>query len=165
MLKTGITPDFLTIDGMDGASSATSKAVSGFTGTPLDEALVFIHNALQGVGLRHKIKIIACGKIFTEQDMISKMSRYADICSSARAMMLAAGCNQQRECYKGICRQGIATQDKTLMEAFDLEERTANLINFHHTHCFWLYGAFICRRVIPSQSITAVPCPKKNKPC
>jgi glutamate synthase domain-containing protein 2 len=131
MRQTRICPDFITVDGMEAGTAAASRAASGYTGTPLNEALVFVHNALTGADLREQVRLIASGRVFTERDMVSKLARGADACASARAMMLAVGCNQQRECYLGTCRQGIATQDPTLTARFDLEANTARLVNFH----------------------------------
>jgi glutamate synthase domain-containing protein 2 len=132
MLKTGILIDFITVDGMEAGSSGVPKGASGFTGNSLDDALVFIHNALVGTNLRKQIKIIASGRVFTEQDIISKLARGADLCSTARGMMLAAGCDQQRECYKGTCFKGIATQDTWLLRNFDTDLNEMRIYNYHH---------------------------------
>ena len=56
---------------------------------PLQEALVFVNNALVGCGLRKHIRIIASGKNATGFDMVRMMALGADIINSARAMMLA----------------------------------------------------------------------------
>jgi glutamate synthase domain-containing protein 2 len=131
MRQTGIMPDFITVDGMEAGTAAASKSASGYTGTPLNEAIVFVHNALVGTDLREHIRVIASGRVFTERDVISKLARGADLCATARAMLLAAGCDQQLECYKGNCRKGIATQDPALMAKFDIRENTERMINFH----------------------------------
>lgn len=169
MRQTGIVPDFITVDGMEAGTAAASQGASGYTGTPLNEAIVFAHNALLGTKLRTQVKIIASGRVFTERDMISKMARGADLCATARAMMLAVGCNQQRECYMGTCLQGIASQDPALTANFDVEENTEKLINFHRitieefnellsiaglTHVSQLGPGYVQRRVNPYESKT-----------
>lgn len=131
MLKTGITPDFITIDGMEAGTAAASKGASGYTGTTLNESIVFVHNALVGIDLRDQIRIIASGRVFTERDIISKLARGADLCSTARAMFLAVGCDQQRECNKGACRKGIATQDPRYTANFDIQENAQRIANYH----------------------------------
>ncbi len=131
MRKTGILLDFITVDGMEAGSAGVSKGASGFTGSPLDDALLFIHNALMGTNLRQHIKIIASGRVFTERDIFSKLARGADLCSTARGMMLAVGCDQQRECYKGTCLKGIATQSPWLIRNFDTALNTERLYNYH----------------------------------
>jgi glutamate synthase domain-containing protein 2 len=131
MIKTGILVDFITVDGMEAGTAAASKGAMGFTGTPLNEAIVFVHNALTATDLRKYIRIVASGKIFTERDMILKLARGADICATARGMMVAVGCDQQQECYKGTCLQGIATQDPQLMNRLSLEKSIWKLYNYH----------------------------------
>jgi glutamate synthase domain-containing protein 2 len=131
MRISGIMPDFITIDGMEAGTAAASKCASGYTGTLLNESIVFIHNALVGANLREHIRIIASGKVFTERDIISKLARGADLCATARAMLIAAGCDQQRECYLGTCHMGIATQDPKLTALFDIEKNKNQMVNFH----------------------------------
>lgn len=131
MLRTGILVDFITVDGMEAGTAAASAGATGFTGTSLNESIVFVHNALMGVNLRKHIKIIASGKVFTEQDMISKLARGADLCSTARGMLLAVGCDQQRECYKGLCSKGIATQDPELLKLFNVRQNAIRMFYYH----------------------------------
>lgn len=131
ILKTGITPDFITIDGLEGGSVISSKGASGFVGTPLDDAIVYIHNALTAIGVREDITLIASGKVFSEQDIICKLARGADICATARAMIVAAGCDQQQECNKGTCLKGIATQNENLNSLLDIETTAQKIAQFH----------------------------------
>lgn len=169
MLKTGILPDFITVDGMEAGTSAASKGASGYTGTPLNESVVFVHNALVGIDVREHIRIIASGRVFTERDIIAKLARGADLCAAARSMLLAVGCDQQRECYKGICQKGIATQDPVLTARFNVDENAARIVNFHRItiqelnellaiaglhHPSELGPGFVQRRVSPIESKT-----------
>lgn len=169
MRRTGITPDFITVDGMEAGTAAASKCASGYTGTPLNEAIVFVHNALVGVNLRERIRVIASGRVFTERDIISKLARGADLCATARAVLLAAGCDQQRECYLGTCQKGIATQDPRLAARFDVAENAERIANFHRitlqelgellaiaglTHPSELGPGFVQRRITPFESRT-----------
>ena len=52
MIKTGITPDFITVDGAEGGTGAAPLEFANNVGCPLTEALVFVHNTLTGFGLR-----------------------------------------------------------------------------------------------------------------
>ncbi|MFQ5702212.1 MAG: FMN-binding glutamate synthase family protein, partial [Acidobacteriota bacterium] len=65
MLATGITPDFITVDGGEGGTGAAPLEFSNSVGMPARDAWIFVHNALRGVGLRDRIRIIASGKILT----------------------------------------------------------------------------------------------------
>lgn len=131
MRKTGIAPDFITIDGMEAGTAAASHGSLGYTGTPLGEGVLFIHNALVGANLRKDIKIIASGKVLTERDMVAKLARGADLFATARGFLLSVGCDQQRECYLGTCPRGIATQDSELMKQFDTETNSLRAFNYH----------------------------------
>ncbi|MCE3235401.1 MAG: glutamate synthase [Vampirovibrio sp.] len=131
MLQTGIVPDFITVDGMEAGTAAASIGTTGFTGTSLNESILFVHNALVGIQMRKHIKIIASGRVFTEQDIITKLARGADLCLTARGMLLAVGCDQQRECYKGLCTKGIATQDPSLLKRFNIRENAIRLYHYH----------------------------------
>jgi glutamate synthase domain-containing protein 2 len=155
MLKTHIMPDFITIDGMEAGTAAASKGASGFTGVPLNDAIVFVHNALTGCNLRQHIKINASGKIFTEQDIITKLARGADYCSTARALLVSLGCTQQRECYKGTCRAGLATQDPELFEHFQIQEGIQKAYSFH---------AITIQELLSLLSIAGVSHPNQIKP-
>ena len=131
MRKSGILLDFITIDGMEAGTAAAAQGTLGYTGTPLNDAILYIHNSLTGVDLRSSIKLIASGKVLTERDMISKLARGADLCATARGFMLSVGCDQQGECYKGNCPKGIATQDAGLMAKFSIKNNSGRALNYH----------------------------------
>ncbi len=131
MRQTGIFLDFVTVDGMEAGTAAAQAGTLGFTGTCLNDAIVFVHNALNGCKLRSEVKIIASGHIFSETEMVSALARGADLFATARGMMLAVGCDQQLECYKGTCPRGIATQDPLLLKNFNTDQNTERLIQYH----------------------------------
>ncbi|KGP62979.1 glutamate synthase, partial [Legionella norrlandica] len=91
MLKTNILPDFITIDGAEGGTGAAPIEYTNFIGTPLESGLVFVHNALVGTGVRDKIRVICSGKVSNGFDLLTNIALGADICNSARAMMMAIG--------------------------------------------------------------------------
>ena len=92
MLKTGITPDFITVDGGEGGTGAAPLELSNSVGVPLYDGLTFVHSALVGVGLRERVRIIAAGKITNGFHLLVCMALGADACCSARGMMFALGC-------------------------------------------------------------------------
>ncbi len=55
MNESGIAPDYIAVDGTEGGTGAAPLEFSDSIGTPLAEALVFVHNALVGFNLRDKI--------------------------------------------------------------------------------------------------------------
>ncbi|HXB10441.1 MAG TPA: FMN-binding glutamate synthase family protein [Bacteroidia bacterium] len=131
MVKTGITPDFITVDGGEGGTGAAPLEFSNSVGMPLRDGLAFIHDALNGFSLRRHIRIIASGKVATGFDIVKLLALGADMCNSARAMMLAVGCIQALECNTNRCPTGVATQDKSLQKGLVVEDKKVRVANFH----------------------------------
>jgi glutamate synthase domain-containing protein 2 len=131
MLKTKISPDFITVDGSEGGTGAAPMEYANNIGTPLKDGLVFVHNSLVGFGLRDNIKVICSGKIATGFDMVRYIALGADLCNSARAMMLSLGCIQSRECNKNTCPVGVATQNKLLIRGLHINDKKNRVENFH----------------------------------
>ncbi|CAE8589937.1 unnamed protein product, partial [Polarella glacialis] len=62
MLDTGVTPDFMTIDGAEGGTGAAPAEFQDSVGMPLAEGLRLVNSYLIGANLRSRIKLIASGK-------------------------------------------------------------------------------------------------------
>lgn len=131
MLATGITPDFVTVDGAEGGTGAAPFEFANRVGMPMTDGLVFVHNALVGVGLRDKVKIAASGRIISGFNMIRTLALGADVCNVARAMMLATGCIQSLQCNANTCPTGVATQDPRLQKGLVVPEKKHRVANFH----------------------------------
>lgn len=130
MLETGITPDFITIDGSEGGTGAAPIEMTNSVGTPLREGLAFVQNALIGTGLRKKTRLIASGKAISAFHMLRLMALGADTINSARAMMLALGCIQARHCHNDNCPTGIATQKASRFNALDVDSKAKRVANY-----------------------------------
>ena len=131
MLKTGITPDFITVDGAEGGTGAAPVTFCNRIGTPINEALVFVNNCLVGINVREKIRVIASGKIATGYDILSKIALGADTCNMARVMMFALGCVQSLSCNTNRCPTGVATQNKHRWISLDVQDKHIRVANFH----------------------------------
>ena len=131
MVKSGIKPDFITVDGGEGGTGAAPVEFSNSLGMPLRDGLAFVHDTLVGFDLRKDIKLIASGKIISSFHMIRAKALGADICNSARAMMLAVGCIQALQCNKNTCPAGVATQDKMLQRGLNVKDKTKRVASFH----------------------------------
>lgn len=123
MLKTGITPDWIAVDGAEGGTGAAPLEFEDHVGTPLNEGLVIVHNALVGTGLRDKVALGCSGKIAGGNDMIRKIALGADFCNAARPMMMATGCIQAQRCNTNTCPSGVATQDPRRSRAVVVEDK------------------------------------------
>lgn len=132
MLETGITPDFITVDGAEGGTGAAPVEFSNRLGMMCLEGLYFVHNALVGVGLRDDIRIIASGKTASGFDVLTKVAVGADVVNAARTMMMAIGCVQSRHCNNNLCPTGIATQDPARAKAVRVPEKSERVKNFHN---------------------------------
>ncbi|RAX49353.1 FMN-binding glutamate synthase family protein [Arthrobacter sp. AQ5-05] len=131
MIETGVTPDFITIDGSEGGTGAAPLEYEDHVGTPLTEGLMLVHNALVGSGLRGRIRLGAAGKIATGSDVVKRLIQGADFTFSARAMMMATGCIQAQKCHTNRCPVGVATQDPRLMRALDVTDKGNRVYNYH----------------------------------
>ena len=131
MIETGITPDFITVDGAEGGTGAAPVEFSNRLGLVCLEGISVVNNALIGVGLRDKVKIIASGKTASSFDILAKIAAGADIVNAARTMMLALGCIQSRHCNTNLCPTGIATQDQARSEALDIVIKSERVKNYH----------------------------------
>ncbi|HUR31218.1 MAG TPA: FMN-binding glutamate synthase family protein [Saprospiraceae bacterium] len=131
MLKTGIQPDFITVDGGEGGTGAAPLEFANSVGMPYKEGLAFVYNALVGFDLKENIKIIASGKIATGFHIFRSLALGADACGSARAMMISLGCIQALECNRNTCPTGVATQDPKLTRGLVIEDKRYKVSNFH----------------------------------
>ncbi|GIU48520.1 FMN-binding glutamate synthase family protein [Shewanella sairae] len=132
MIETGITPDFITVDGAEGGTGAAPVEFTNRLGMMCLEAVYFVHNALTGCGLRDKIKIIASGKTASSFDLLAKIAMGADTVNAARTMMLSLGCIQSRHCNTNLCPTGIATQDPARSKALNVTTKSERVKNYHH---------------------------------
>jgi glutamate synthase domain-containing protein 2 len=131
MLETGITPDFIVVDGKEGGTGAAPLEFMDHLGMPLRDGLAFVHGALVGTGLRERIKIGAAGKIVTGFDMARVMSLGADWCNAARGFMFAVGCIQAQTCHTGKCPTGVTSQDPMRNRAIVVADKSQRVANFH----------------------------------
>lgn len=131
MIKTGITPDFIVVDGGEGGTGAAPVEFTDHVGAPLQEALLLVHNTLVGTNLRDRIKIGASGKIVTAFDIARTIALGADWCNSARGFMFALGCIQSQTCHTGKCPTGVSTQDPLRQRALVVPDKADRVAHFH----------------------------------
>ena len=133
MLETKIYPDFIVVDGKEGGTGAAPLEFMDHLGMPMREGLVFVHNALVGIGARNRIRIGAAGKIVTAFDIARAMALGADWCNSARGFMFSLGCIQSLSCHTDRCPTGVATQDPTRSRALVVPDKSERVHNFHRS--------------------------------
>ncbi|MGL4489619.1 MAG: glutamate synthase-related protein, partial [Rhizobiaceae bacterium] len=131
MLKTGVTPDFIVVDGKEGGTGAAPSEFIDHMGMPLQEGLTFVHFALVGADLRDKVKLGASGMMISAFDIARTMALGADWVNMARAFMFAVGCIQSQTCHTDHCPVGVATQDKDRQKALNVTDKGMRVKQFH----------------------------------
>ncbi|MGZ5265243.1 MAG: glutamate synthase-related protein, partial [Caldimonas sp.] len=130
MLATGITPDFIVVDGAEGGTGAAPLEFTDHVGTPLQEGLLLVHNTLVGLDLREKIRIGSAGKVVSAFDIARMLALGADWCNAARGFMFALGCVQAQTCHTGACPTGVTTQDPQRQKALDVPSKADRVYHF-----------------------------------
>lgn len=131
MAQLDLYPDFITVDGGEGGTGAAPQEFSNYVGAPMLDALAFVDNILNGLGIRKHIKIMASGKISSGFHIARAIALGADTCNAARAMMMATGCIQARLCNTNRCPTGITTQDPHLTVGLVVDDKKVRVANYH----------------------------------
>ncbi|MGH8457309.1 MAG: FMN-binding glutamate synthase family protein [Stenotrophobium sp.] len=131
MLKTGITPDYIVVDGAEGGTGAAPVEFTDHIGTPMHEGLVLVHNTLVGLNLRDRVKIGAAGKIVSAYDIARTLALGADWCNAGRGFMFALGCIMAQTCHTGRCPTGVTTQSWLRQRALDPQDKAQRVYHFH----------------------------------
>ena len=131
MLETGITPDFIVVDGKEGGTGAAPLEFMDHLGMPMRDGVAFVHSVLVGAGLRERIRIGASGKIVTAFDIARAMALGADWCNSARGFMFAVGCIQAQTCHTGACPTGVTSQDPMRSRAVVVPDKSVRVASYH----------------------------------
>ena len=132
MLASGVTPDFIVVDGAEGGTGAAPLEFTNHVGSPLQEGLLLVHNTLRGVGLRGRIRVGCAGKVVSAFDIARMMALGADWCNSARGFMFALGCIQAQHCHTGHCPTGVTTQDPLRQQSLVVPDKAQRVHSFHN---------------------------------
>ncbi|MGZ5194689.1 MAG: FMN-binding glutamate synthase family protein [Ramlibacter sp.] len=133
MLQSGVTPDFIVVDGAEGGTGAAPVEFSDHVGAPLQEGLLLVHNTLVGTGLRDRVRLGCAGKVVTAFDIARMMALGADWCNAARGFMMALGCIQAQTCHTGNCPTGVTTQDSLRERALVVPDKADRVYHFHRS--------------------------------
>jgi len=131
MLATGITPDFIVVDGAEGGTGAAPLEFTNHVGAPLQEGLLLVHNTLVGLNLRSQVKLGCAGKVVSAFDIARMLALGADWCNSGRGFMFALGCIQAQACHTGQCPTGVSTQDPRRMQALVVAPKAERVFQYH----------------------------------
>lgn len=121
-------PDFITIDGRGGATGASPRVIRDATSVPAVYALHRAKKYLDAAGA--DIDLVMTGGFRVSSDAVKAIAMGATAVAVASAAMVAAGCQQFRDCGSGRCPAGIATQDEVLRARFDEQAASIRVGNY-----------------------------------
>ena len=130
MLDSGITLDFIVVDGGGGGTGAAPLELSDHVGLPLRIGLYYVNNALIGTGLKDKIKLAASEKVFSGSAIAMNAALGANWCNAARAFMFSLGCVQSLRCHTGTCPTGVATSSPARQRGLVIPDKAQRVANF-----------------------------------
>ncbi|WP_214269932.1 FMN-binding glutamate synthase family protein [Mammaliicoccus lentus] len=144
MSRSGIIPDFITVDGSEGGTGATFQELTDTVGLPLFTALPLLDLELKNNGIRDKVKVFASGKLITPDQIAIALGLGADLVNVARSLMINVGCIMAQQCHTNNCPVGVATTDpkkETALVVSEKEYRVSNYIVSLHEGLFNLAAA------------------------
>ena len=131
MLSTGVSPDFITVDGAEGGTGAAPLEFQNSLGMPLAEGLALVDSMLVGAGLREDVRLIGSGKVYSGFSLVRTLAHGADFVNAARSFMFSLGCIQALKCNSNKCPTGIMTQDPDLEGGLDVQSKAERVASFH----------------------------------
>ena len=141
MLETGITPDFIVVDGAEGGTGAAPLEFTDHVGAPLQEGLLLVHNTLVGLDLRDRIKIGCAGKVVSAFDIARMLALGADWCNAARGFMFALGCIQAQTCHTGALPDRRDDAGSAAAEGARRADKADRVYHFHQNTLLGAEGA------------------------
>jgi glutamate synthase domain-containing protein 2 len=130
MIRLDIFPDFITVDGGEGGSGATFKAMADSMGLPLYPALLTLDDTARRLGIRDRFVVFASGKLVSPDKVAIALALGADCVNSARGFMMANGCIMALQCHTGKCPTGVTTTDPKYQAALVPEEKQWRVMNY-----------------------------------
>ena len=130
MIDSGITLDFIVVDGGGGGTGAAPLELSDHVGLPLRIGLYYVNNALIGTGLKDKVRLAASEKVYSGASLAMNAALGANWCNAARAFMFSLGCVQSLRCHTGTCPTGIATSSPARQRGLVIPEKAQRVANF-----------------------------------
>ena len=127
-------PDFITVDSGEGGSATAPLELMESVGLTTNNALYLLDTILKKHEIRHKIRIIASGKILTPDDAIITMCMGADAVGIARGFMMSGGCIRAKMCSgfgSHVCPVGMATQDSKKRASYLVVKQGKEIGNYH----------------------------------
>ncbi|WP_165253783.1 glutamate synthase-related protein [Adlercreutzia sp. ZJ304] len=121
--------DIIVIDGFRGGTGAAPKRIRDNVGIPIELALAAVDQRLRDESIRSTVSLVVSGSIRSSADIVRAIALGADAVSIGSAALIAVGCHQCGDCYRGRCNWGIATQDPNLTRRLHPESAAKRIVN------------------------------------
>lgn len=122
--------DAISIDGFAGGTGASPEVVTQNAGIPTIACIRQASRALEDLGMKGRVKLIALGGIRDGADAYKAIALGADAVGMGAALQIAMGCRGCMSCHRGACHYGLATQNEEFRGCLDVEIASRRLENF-----------------------------------
>jgi len=123
-------PDIIAIDGMSGGTGAAPGVMLDDFGVPIIPSIVQARSVLRK--MRAKQELIVGGGLNKGADIAKALALGADAVMLGFPLMVAMGCRYCKQCYKGECPYGIATQDPKRRKKLIISKSSKWVENYLH---------------------------------
>lgn len=130
MKEQNVFPDYISLDGSEGGTGASTKTFMDDIGYPLFDSLQILQSFLTEMNIRDRLKILSGGKLISSGKQLMALSLGADAIYTARGFLLALGCIQALRCHTNHCPTGITTHNPSLQKGLDIEEKSERVKSY-----------------------------------
>lgn len=106
------------VSGYDGGTGASPLSAIQHAGLPWEMGLSETQQALTANGLRQAVRLQVDGQLRTGRDLAVAILLGAEEFGFGSTLLVSLGCLMCRQCHRGVCPAGIATQEPELRARF-----------------------------------------------